>query len=262
MSTFHVPPRWRLPVLGLGIALVLGGCSYDGTRTPQPTATATAVSFGPTDIAVGSLLTDASAAWDDVSAWTVETRTEGASDGTSATTSVAKETVVLPDERHIVTTNGDTVVAEEIATGGRIYMRGTLVPSSIYPEVDAHTWISFSPDQAPADTALAQRVDYLTTPPAFPFAAFTEATRALPARPAGEIEVDDRACLVYRFTTTSTESEGIDYRVAFDADDRPCQLVREAGGVVETTVWHYPDPPEPVSAPKDAVRVDTFPGAP
>jgi hypothetical protein len=144
---------------------------------------------------------------------------------------VAKETVVLPRDRHVVTTNGDTVVAEEIATGGRIYMRGTLVTSSIYPEVDADTWISFTPDQAPADTALAQRVAYLTTPPGFPFATFTEETRALPAKPAGEIEVDDRVCLVYHFTSPSQDSDGIDYRIAFDDDDRPGLVVRVAGGV-------------------------------
>jgi hypothetical protein len=262
MSTSPFPPRWRLHLLGLGIALVLGGCSYESTLESEPTATATAVTFGPTDIAVGSLLDDASAAWDGIKTWTVETRTEASGDGSTTTTSVAKETVVLPNERHVVTTNGDTVVAEEIATGGRIYMRGTLVTSSIYPEVDADTWISFTPDQAPADTALAQRVDYLTTPPGFPFATFTEETRALPAKPAGEIEVDDRVCLVYHFTTTSQDSDGIDYRVAFDDDDRPCQLVRDAGGVVETTVWHYPDSPEPISTPKNAVEVKDFPGAP
>ncbi len=262
MSTFIFPPRWRLVLLGVAIALVLGGCSYDSTLEPKPTATATAIAFGPTDIAVGSLLSDASAAWDGVEAWTVETRTETSSDGSSATTSVARETVLLPNDRHVVTTNGDTVVAEEIATGGTIYMRGTLVTSSIYPEVDADTWISFTPDQAPADTALAERVAYLTTPPAFPFATFSAETRALPAKPAGEIEVDDRVCLVYHFTTTSPEREGIDYRIAFDKDDHPCQIVREAGGVVETTVWHYPDSPEPIAAPKDVVVVDEFPGAP
>lgn len=253
----------RFLLVALAGTVLLTGCTLEDDLEPEPTATATAVTFGPNDIAVGTLIDQSSTAWEDVDAWQSETRIESPGGGASAAApSVSSERVILPNERHVLNMNGETVVSEEIATGGMMYMRGTLVTSSIYPDVDAETWISFSPDQAPPDTALAQRVAYLTSPPAYPFASVTEETRSLPAKPAGEIQVDEQVCLVYQFTTTDTDSEGIDYRIAFDEADRPCQLVREGGGVVETTVWSYPPSPEPITPPDEAVQVESFPTAP
>lgn len=242
--------------------IALAACTLDNGPGDDPTATPTAIAFSHDDVAVGNLLDEAEAAWSDVERWTSETRIESPSDGPAATESMTSEEVVLPGDRHIVSMNGDTVVSEEIIVDDTIYMRGTLVSSSIYPEVNAATWITFTPEQVPADTPLAQRVAYLTAPPEFPFATVTDETRALPAQPAGEIQAGDRTCHVYRFTTTEEEDEGLSYRIAFDDADRPCQMIREGGGVVETTTWTYVDAPTEIASPESAISVDAFPTMP
>ena len=259
-----MPPTGTLPrrlatlVAVVATSLLLGACSFD-SLDPEPTPEPTAVTFGPDDEAVGTLIDRGRPAWEGVDAWTAETRgdssaTEG---GVSSTTTT---TVILPDQRHVLTMNGETVVTEEIVRDGTIYMRGTLVSSSIYPSADPETWIRFTPDQVPADSVLAQEVAFLTAPPAYPFADFTDDTRALPASPAGEVKVGDRTCEVWTFTSSKPDQPGIDYSMAFDADGRPCQLVRTSGGVVETTTWQYPASPEPIVAPEDAMPVEQFPG--
>lgn len=254
--------RFRpLLVLATG-ALLLGGCTVDLDADPTPTAGPTAVVFGPNDVAVGGLVDEGREAWESVDAWTAETRIDSAEAAEGSASSATTERVILPGSRHVLTTNNETVVTEEIVVDGRVYMRGTLVSSSIYPDASPETWITFSADIVPTESVLAQRVEQLTAPPAYPFASVTDETRALPARPSGEIQVDDRTCMVWRFTTATAQSEGIEHRIAFDGDGRPCQLVRESGGVVETTTWRYPSEPEPIEAPGDAVRVDAFPGAP
>lgn len=249
------PAIWML----VGI-FVLSGCTIDDEVEPEATPSATAVSFGPDDVAVGTLLDDSRSAWDEVERWTSETRIESPGEGASvAASSVTSEQVVLPNDRRIVNMSGETMVSEEIFTNGTIYMRGTLVSASIYPDVDATTWISFTPDVVPPDTALDQRVSYLTSPPAFPFADVTDETRALPASPAGDIQVNGRVCAVYQFTTAESSDAGLDYRIAFDEDDRPCQLVRESGGVAETTTWSYGDADITITPPEEATPIETFP---
>ena len=246
-------------------AIMLGACSLEGGTAPEPTATSVAISFGPNDKAVGTLIDESQAAWDEVERWTSETRIESPSDGSSiAEPSVTTEEVVLPNNRHILNMSGENVVSEETIINGMIYMRGPLVSSSIYPDVDEETWISFSPEQVPPETALAQRVSYLTSPPEFPFATVTEETRALPASPAGEIQVNGDPCHVFTFTSAGSgpDGESIDYRIAFGDADRPCQLVREAGGIVETTTWTYDDGEIAIHPPDNAIPVDTFPSAP
>jgi hypothetical protein len=240
-------------------ALLLAACSFD-TLEPEPTATPTAVAFEPGDVAVGTLIDDARASWESVDAWVAETRGDStATEGDSGISSSTTETVVRPDRRRILTMNGDTVVTEEIVLDGRIYMRGTLVSSSIYPAAGPEEWISFTADQVPEGSVLEQEVAFLTAPPEYPFTSITAETRALPAKPSGEVRVGDRTCDAWRFTTTTPETAGIDYTIAFDAENRPCQLVREAGGVVETTTWTYPAEPEPIEAPQDATPVAAFP---
>lgn len=259
MTTTGTLPR-RLPTLVAVIAgmLLLQACTFGESLEPEPTPEPTAVTFQPGDEAVGAVVDRGRAAWDEVAAWTAETRgdTSSTEGGISSTTTT---TVILPDQRHVLTMNGDTVVTEEIVLGDTIYMRGTLVSSSIYPTVDAETWISFSPDRVPEDSVLAQEVAFLTTPPDYPFGDFSEETRALPASPSGETRIGDSTCEAWTFTTSTPEQPGIDYTVAFDAEGRPCQLVRESGGVVETTVWTYPATPEPITAPDNVTPVEEFP---
>lgn len=263
MSFFHSAThraRW-LPLI-VASSILLTACTFDDVE-PEPTATPTAVTFGPDDVAVGTLLNRSSAAWDSVEAWTVETRIESPETSSgSAADSVSTERVMATGERHVRNMNGENLVSEEISTGGTIFMRGSLVSSSIYTEVDSSTWISFTPDLVPPDSPLEQRVVYLTAPPAFPFATVTAETRALPASPAGETQVDDRVCSVYTFTTSEIEGQGIEYRLGFDENDRPCQLAREGGGVIETTTWTYPESPDAITPPEGAVTVEAFPDAP
>ena len=254
---------FRLLLVALSSATVLAGCSVDMESTPAPTATATAVTFGPNDVAVGTLLNDGSAAWDEVEAWVEESRVETQSAGSGdPPTSVSTDRVILPGERHALTTNGETVVTEEILVDGTVYMRGTLVTSSIYPEAEAETWIRFTPDQVPEETVLQQRVGYLTGEMGYPFADVTAETRAFPASPAGEIEVGDRTCEAWEFSAPAKDGTGLQYRIAFDGEGRPCQLVREGGGVTETRTWSYPEQPDPIEPPEEFTPVDAFPTEP
>lgn len=245
------------------ITLLATGCSFDLETDPTPTAGPTAVVFGPDDVGVGTLLDRSAEAWTSVEGWSAEARVEQLDASESgAGSSVTVEEVLLPSTRRVLHTNEDTIVSEEIAIDGRIYMRGTLVPASIYPGADATTWIVFAPEAVPADTPLAQRVEYLTSAPEFPFADVTGATRLLPASPVGDIQVNERTCSVYQFSTEEDASVGITYRIAFDADWLPCQLVKEGGGVVETTTWSYGTSEISIEAPDDVQPVDAFPTRP
>ena len=257
-STGTFPRRLTALVAVVAASIGLAACSFGDSLEPEPTAAPTAVTFGPDDVAVGTLIDEGRPAWEAVEAWTAETRgdTSATEGGISSTTTA---TVILPDQRHVLTMNGETVVTEEIVRDGTIYMRGTLVSSSIYPAVDAETWIRFTADQVPEDSVLAQEVAFLTAPPTYPFAEFTEETRALPATPASSVTVGDRTCEAWTFSTGTPDQPGIDYTMAFDAEGRPCQLVRASGGVVETTIWSYPASPEPINVPERSTPVEQFP---
>lgn len=258
-----IPYSLRIAICALAGSFVLSGCSVDLERDPAPTAAPTAITFGPDDVAVGELLDRSRSAWSTLEGWSSEARTEqlDASESGAGST-VTVEQVQLPSKRRVLSSTGETVVSEELAIDGTIYMRGSLVTSSIYPDVDPDTWIVFTPDNVPADTPLAQRVRYLTGEPAFPFNSVTAATRALPASPVGEIQVNDRTCSVYQFRTERDPSSGITYRIAFADNWLPCQFVAEGGGIVETTTWDYDVSTFSISAPDVAVPVDTFPNAP
>lgn len=257
--------RWNVGLQGLILCsvTVLSGCSVDLEPTPTPTATPTAITFGPGDVAVGTLLDRSRESWSDVSLWTSETRIDGPDESEgSGTESVTTEHIEPPNNRRVLTMNGETIASEEIVVGGTVYMRGTLVPASIYPSVDQSTWIAFDPAVVPADTPLKQRVDYLTSPPRFPFADVTAETRSLPASPMGDIQVKGRNCAVYSFTSVSEGDNAIHYRIAFDGENRPCQLSKEGGGVVDTTTWTYDDSAISIAPPPDSERVDEFPSGP
>ena len=250
----------RLAACTFAAALTISGCGLDLDPDPTPTAAPTEVTFGPDDIAVGELLDRSEEAWEGIDGWSTETRTEqpnaSQSGGASAVTT---EDVLLPSTRRVLSTNEETIVSEEIAIYGMIYMRGTLVTTSIYPDVDADTWIMFSPEEVPADTPLAQRVQYLTSAPDFPFSDVTAGTRGLPANPVGEVQVEGRDCSVYQFMASGASSGGITYRLAFDANWLPCQLILEGGGIVEMTTWSLDSSAIEITAPIDAVPIDTFP---
>ncbi len=260
VSVASSPRLVRVVAGALAAALTLGGCSVDLDPDPTPTVAPTEITFGPDDIAVGILLDRSREAWAEVDGWSSEARTEqvDASESGGAST-ITTEEVLLPSTRRVLSTTAETVVSEEIAIGGMIYMRGTRVSGSIFPDVDADTWIAFAPDAAPANTPLAQRVRYLTADPTFPFRDVTAGTRALPATPVDEAQLDGRGCSVYQFASAEGSSAGITYRIAFDADWLPCRLTLEAGGIVETTTWSFDAGAIEITAPDDAVAVDTFP---
>ncbi len=264
MPTFRSVPL-PIPIFAVTVAgmVLLSGCTGNLHSTSRPTATVTVASPGPNDIPVGTLLEDHSVAWESVEAWISETRIQSLGDGSSeSTASISTERVNLPSQRHVLTTNGDTVVSEEVVVDDIVFMRGTLVSSSIYPEVDAETWISFSPELAPPETVLEARVAYLTSPPAYPFADVTAETRSLSASPAGEDVVEEQSCKAWEFSTTLEQTGGLEVRLSFDAEGRPCQLVRTAEGVVETTTWTYPEAAEAIVAPAEAIPVLEFPALP
>lgn len=254
---------FRLAACAFVAALTMTGCGLDLDPDPTPTAAPTEITFGPDDIAVGELLDRSEEAWEEVDGWSSETRAEqpDASESGGAA-AVTTEEVLLSGTRRVLSANEETIVSEEIVIGGLVYMRGTLITASIYPDVDPDTWIMFSPEAVPADTPLAQRVLYLTAAPDFPFGDVTAETRALPASPVGDVQIDGRDCSVHEFTASAQSSGGITYRIAFDATWLPCQLILEGGGIIETTTWSLGSSAIEIVTPEDAVPVDTFPTNP
>lgn len=254
---------FRLAACAVLTSVAIAGCGVDLDSDPTATAAPTEVTFGPDDVAVGELLNRSQDAWDSVEGWSSESRTEQVdASGSGGGSTITIEEVLLPATRRVLSTTEETVVSEEMVVGGQIYLRGTLVPAAIDPDIAADTWITFSPDAVPPDLPLAQRVQYLMAAPEFPFTDVTTETRSLPASPSGDIDIDGRACAVYEFVTAGDVAIGITYRIAFDTDWLPCQLTLEGGGIVETTTWSFDASAIEIAAPQDAMRVDTFPENP
>jgi hypothetical protein len=180
-------------------------------------------------------------------------------DATATAASGVQSTVeetVAPNSRRIVRMTDGVPTDEQVYVNGKVYMWGTFVASAVAPEVGAGTWVTVDPADVPGDTPVGYQLSYLTRPQEAPFGSLSAETRALPAASAGQVQVGGRTCTVYTFLDATELGDRIEYELALDDNDLPCQLVQRAGGFQNSSVFEInvpdlkiiaPDAPTPVS---------------
>ena len=252
-------------VLGALVLLVLGACSSGSDDPPPPTlvpptevATPT---LAPGQARVGDLLERAEASWDGVTnlrSVFSSTETSSSEAETGGREVVVEE--VKPDRRRVVVREDGIVTDEQIVVDGVIYLRGSFVAGLVAPNVGDQTWVTVDPAVVPPDTPVGQQVAALNAPISAPYQAVRPETRALPATPAGRIDIAGRSCQAFTFSARDTVSGGqIEYTLALDDTDRLCALNQSAGAVTNRTVFTYNVPQLTIEAPLAATPVSGTP---
>ncbi len=241
--------RLKIPatILIVLVCLFAGGC---GSDDPEPTPTTTAfipATIPPGATTVGDLLDRINGALTGVSSMrtTFWTTSDGTIDSPPSSGQVTVELVILPSDRHVMQMVDGTITDQQMVVGGRVYMRGTLVPAAVAPLVDANTWIEIDPNVA-SSSPLAQHVAYLISPVTAGIGVVSPETRLVAAVPAGDVTIKGRTCAAYTFGNP----EGITYELTLDQEDLPCRLVMSAAGGSNVTMYEV-NPDGAAIAPPD-----------
>lgn len=264
-------PRFvRLLSLGL-IAVTLAACGPANTlQAPageQEDSAAEQDSSTPQDdiLTVGDLINRIDAAWPSVTSLRV-TSVSGpvpADDGADSTPPsrdvVTIEEWVAPNDRRIVERSGDAIVNEQVYIDGKVYMWGMFVGTSVAPEVGTQAWVTVDPTVVPPDTPVGYRVSYVSRDPGLPFGTVTADMRQRPANEAGTVQAGGRSCTLYTFVDSTQLGDRIDYELALDDNDLPCQLVQRAGGFQNSSVYEVNDPDIQIVAPDAPTPVSATP---
>lgn len=229
--------RLRLSILVVCLTTLLAGCSSSSDPvepTIVPTATALPT-LTPGGTSVGTLLDQVNAAWGSVQSvqttfWTTET---AETDTPPTTGEVTIESSIIPGQRHVVRMVDGVVVEEQIALGGRVFMRGQIVVAAIAPMVGTDTWIEVDPRTATSTSSIAAQVDWLLSPVQSPFASVSDETRSLEAFPGDPIEIDGRTCQTWTFGLL----DGIQQELSLDESGLPCRLIQRAGDFANVTLY-------------------------
>jgi len=237
----------------LVFALTLAGCGSGSPSdaTPVPTAPPTyAPTLQPGATSVGNLLTAMDAAWNNAASMrTTYWETDA---GLAATpppaASLTIEEVVRPSSRHVVQVVNGVVIDEQIVVDGRIFMKGSLVPTTIAPMVDTNTWVEVDPAAATSNSPIAGLVNYLAAPVSSPVGTVSDDTRARVAIPSGLEEIGGRQCNLFTFPGDSA----LDYELAIDPIGLPCRLVISAGVQATVTMYEFNVPGLTITAPSAA----------
>ncbi len=234
----------------LAVALLVASCTSGGTDpATAPVPTATVVSTLPAGaLTVGEILARVESAWPLVDSMrTTFWATEESPGGTPAPTGmVTVEEVRLPADRRVVISTDGRVTDEQIAVGGRIYMKGALVQVAIAPLIDTETWVEVDPAAANAGSPVSLHISYLLSPIVSPFSAISGTTSGLHATPGEAVTIAGQTCDVFTFG----DPDGISYELALDIADLPCRFVQSAGGVSNVTIYEFNDPALNIVAPE------------
>ncbi|HWV23391.1 MAG TPA: hypothetical protein VNZ58_04305 [Thermomicrobiales bacterium] len=222
----------------------------DHAASRQDDATSTS-----TSLTVGDLINRVDAAWPGVTSMRVTSMSGPVpTDSEAVATPDSRDTVtteewVAPDSRRIVERVGDMVTNEQIYANGIVYMRGMFVGTSVAPEVGTQTWVQVDPEVVPPDTPVGYRVAYISRDAGLPFGTITKDMRQRPAKESGSVKVGGRTCTVYTFTDSTQLGDRIDYELALDDNDLPCQIVQRAGGFQNSSVYEINQPDIQIIAP-------------
>lgn len=259
----HLPRMFSLALF----ALLLSACSLGSAQEASESESDDSANSNPAPTAaegertVGDLIADVDAAWSDVTSMRVTSisgpiPTEGVEGSPVPEGPVTIEEWVAPNNRRLVERVGNIVTNEQIFINGKVYMWGMFVGTSVAPEVGSGTWVTLDPEVVPSDTPVGYRVDYITREAGSPFGSISAEMRQRPVKEAGTVQVGDRSCTLYTFVDTTQLGERIDYELALDEDNLPCQHVMRAGGFQNSSVFEIntpdvqiiaPDAPTPVS---------------
>lgn len=249
----------RLLSLGIIVTLLVacGNGSTPETGEPEPNDSSSshpAPTAAEGELTVGSLLTDVHAAWPKVTSMRVTSISgpipadgEDQTPTTQSTTTI--EEWVAPNDRRIVERKGDNVINEQVYVDGKVYMWGVFVGTSVAPAVGSDTWVTLDPEVIPPDTPVGYQVSYITRDPGSPFDPVSDEMRQRPAKESGTVQAGGRVCTLYTFVHTTQLGERIDYELALDMDDLPCQLVQRAGGFQNSNVYEINEPDIRILAP-------------
>lgn len=270
MNFMSLPPIHHLTrLLSLGMIAILlvacgsgsGGSETSNIRPNESSSSDPAPTAAEGELTVGDLLAEVDAAWPNVTSMRVTSMsgpvpTEGENETPIAQGMVTIEEWTAPNSRRIVELMAGKVINEHIFINGKVYMWGVFVGSSVAPEVGPGTWVTLDPDVIPPDTPVGYRVSYITREPGTPFGTVTDEMRRRPAKELETVQAGGRTCTLYTFADTTQLGERIDYELALDADNLPCQLVQRAGGFQNSSVYEVnntdirivaPDAPTPVT---------------
>ncbi|MDQ3655993.1 MAG: hypothetical protein M3457_13065 [Chloroflexota bacterium] len=231
------------------VSLLLVSCSTstdDPSSTPPPTEIAVPTLF-PDAPTVGEILARVETAWPSVMSMRTTFWSTGATAGATPppTGMVTIEEVQLPADRRLVIRNEGMVTDEQVVVGGRIYMKGALVPAAIAPMVDRETWVEVNPAAVGTGSPVSMQIGYLLSPIVSPFADVSNETTGLLATPGGSVTIDGRSCDVFTFG----DPDGISHELALDAANLPCRFVQSAGDRANVTLYEFNDPDLLIVAP-------------
>ena len=231
--------RSRLIALLVCLTVILAGCSSSSDPvepTVAPTATAPPT-VSPGGTSVGQLLDQVNVAWASTQSWRTTFWTTGDSEIVSppAAGDVTVESSIAPDRRHVVRSVNGEVVEEQIAVGGRVFMRGQIVVAAIAPMMGPDAWVEVDPRAADSTAAIAAQVDWLLSPIQSPFATVSAETRSLEAFPGETVEVGGRTCQTWTFG----DQNGIQQELALDENNLPCRLIQRAGDFSNVTMYEF-----------------------
>lgn len=238
---------------------LLAACSSGDSSDPEPTSAPTAtLPLAPGQLALGQLLDGVEVQLATIaSARTVfSSQTTG---GTPTTSPVTTEEYIAPDSRRIVTSNGTTVVDEQIAIGPMVYMRGSFVSTAVAPMLGTNIWVNVDHALVPADTPVGNVVSYLTGPYRMPFASISDDMRSRGVTQAGQINIAGRTCTVWTFVDTTSFGDRIDYALAIDGQGLPCSLTERAGTIENLTTFEFNLTGLQIVAPEEAQPVSGTP---
>jgi len=254
------------PLLSLlAVVALLTACGTGGNDDPTPTPTNPPLpTAAPGALTVGDLLARVDAAWPTVASMRT-TSTSGPvpiDDGAATEATGVQSTVeemVAPDSRRIVRMTDGIPTDEQVYVNGTVYMWGAFVAEAVAPEVGSGTWITVDPSVVPADTPVGFQLAYLTRPQGSPFGAISDEMRTLPATSAGQVQVAGRTCTVYTFVDATELGDRIEYELALDEHDLPCQIVQRAGGFQNSSVFEVNVPDLKITAPDEPTPVSGTP---
>lgn len=252
------------------VAMLLSGCNSGTAGTSdEPNIDKSAfLNPAPTaaegELTVGDLIMRVDAAWSGVESMRITSMsgpvpTEGTDSSPVPQGSVTTEEWVAPNNRRLVERVSYVVTNEEVYINGKVYMWGMFVATSVAPEVGAGTWVTLDPEVIPPDTPVGYHVAHITRESGTPFGMISNEMRDRPAKEAGTVQVGGRSCTLYSFVDTTQMGERIDYELALDADDLPCQHVMRAGGFQNSTVFEFNNPDIQIIAPDAPTSVSGTP---
>lgn len=238
--------RWIHLAVICAIALVTGwhtgilqpgaGAQTSPTEgaTTDPTTSAT---LGPGEVTAGEIADRIAAAWTSVTSYRATTTIYQVSSSPAATpaagvTSTAERTVILPDQKRIVISDGNGTI-EMIFSGGVLQIRQT--PFGGEPG----EWRTIDPSAVEDDDPFALAYASILAPDQPPYGSLSGRQRDRIGMEQGTLVIGGRTCTAYEFPEVTVTGELIRITIYLGEDDLPCRIETLAGLSVSQTDYIF-----------------------